>query len=249
MLRKVTCLAVALLVVAFAARAQAGGKMITYPSGSETLSGYLAAPDGTGKKPAVVVIQEWWGVNDFIKKKAEFFAAQGYVTLAPDLYHGKVATDPDQAHQLMMGLEDSRGVADLKAAVAYLRARPDVDASRIASVGWCMGGKFSLRLALAEPKLAGAVIYYGQLVSDEKAIAALSVPLLGNFGAEDQGPSPQSVRDFEKKAKAAGKSLDFKIYEGAGHGFASFAVKPEAAKDADGRTDSFLAKVLKGVKS
>jgi len=238
----------ALLVAAGSAAAPAG-KSVTYPSGSETVSGYVALPEGAGKKPALVVIQEWWGLNDFIKGKADDFAKKGYVALAVDLYRGKVATDPDTAHQLMRGLPEDRAMRDLKAAFDYLRSRDDVDATRIGSIGWCMGGGYSLQLALAQPKLAGAVIYYGRLVTDDAAIKGLSVPLLGNFGGQDKGIPPESVRELETKAKAAGKSVDFKIYPDAGHGFASSkdpaVFRPDDAKDADARTDAFLEKVLK----
>ena len=238
----------ALLVAAVSAAAPAG-KSVTYPSGSETVSGYLALPEGAGKKPALVVIQEWWGLNDFIKGKADDFARKGYVALAVDLYRGKVATDPDTAHQLMRGLPEDRAMRDLKAAFDYLRSRDDVDATRIGSIGWCMGGGYSLQLALAQPKLAGAVINYGRLVTDDAAIKGLAVPLLGNFGGQDKGIPPESVREFETKAKAASKSVDFKIYPDAGHGFASSkdpaVFRPDDAKDADARTDAFLEKVLK----
>jgi carboxymethylenebutenolidase len=230
--------------------AQDAGQMITFKSGAETTSGYLSLPKGGGKKPAVVVIQEWWGLNDFVKKKADYFASQGYVALAPDLYRGKLATTSDEAHQYMMALDPERGLADLRAAVATLRARSDVDAARIASVGWCMGGAYSLRLALAEPKLAGAVVYYGRPVTDEKQIAALQVPILGHFGGQDQGPPPEMVQEFETKAKAAGKVVDLKFYPEAGHGFASNpqAMRADDAKDADKRTDRFFEAVLKGKK-
>src|SRR5262249_41964656 len=143
----------------------AAGTMVSYPSGSETVSGYLAVPQGGGKHPAIVVIHEWWGLNDWIKSKADDFAKQGYVALAVDLDRGKVAQDPDMAHQLMRGLPDDRAVRDMKGAVAYLRNRPEVDASKIASIGWCMGGGLSLDLAVAEPTLSGAVIYYGHLMT------------------------------------------------------------------------------------
>jgi carboxymethylenebutenolidase len=241
-------LALAAFLAVSAASAQGAGKMITFPSGTETASGYLALPSGEGKKPAVVVIQEWWGLNDFVKRKADHFAAQGYVALAPDLYRGKLATTSDEAHQYMMALDPEKGLGDLRAAVAALRARPDVDGARIASVGWCMGGAYSLRLALAEPKLAGAVVYYGRVVTDDAQIASLRVPILGNFGGKDQGPPPEMVREFETKAKAAGKSVDIKMYPEAGHGFASNpqATRVDDARDADGRTDRFLARVLKG---
>ena len=246
--RRVVSFAVAGLVLA--AVIASAGTMVSYSSGSETVSGYLAAPEGTGKKPAIVVIHEWWGLNDFAKAKADAFAKQGYVALAVDLYRGKVASDPDVAHQLMRGLPEDRAVRDLKAAVAYLRTRPDVDGARIASIGWCMGGGYSLALALAEPTLAGAVIYYGHLVTDAKTIASLKVPLLGNFGGKDQGIPPADVRAFADEAKKAGASVDFKIYPEAGHAFASSKdpaiYRAADAKDADARTDAFLAKVLKG---
>jgi carboxymethylenebutenolidase len=249
MLRRFSSLILGSLLVAAAADGQSAGKMVSYPSGSETVSGYLAAPAGAEKKPAIVVIQEWWGLNDFVKGKADGFAKAGYVALAPDLYRGKVATDPDTAHQLMRGLPEDRAIRDLKAAVAYLRSRSDVDPKKIGAIGWCMGGGYSLQLALAEPSLAGAVIYYGRLVTDDATIRSLSVPLLGNFGGQDQGISPDSVREFDRKAKAAGKTVDFKIYSDAGHGFASSkdpkVFRANDAEDADVRTNAFLAKVLK----
>lgn len=226
---------------------------IFYPSGTEKVSGYLALPEGTGRKPAVIVIQEWWGLNDFVRARADHFARQGYVALAVDLYRGKVATDPDTAHQLMRGLPEDRAIRDLTAAFAYLRSRDDVEGARIGSVGWCMGGGYSLALALAQPKLAGAVIYYGRLVTDDEKIASLAVPLLGHFGGLDKGIPSESVREFERKGKGAGRNVDFKIYPDAGHGFASSkdpsVFRAADAKDADSRTDAFFAKVLKAGKA
>jgi carboxymethylenebutenolidase len=248
MLRRLPFLSVGALLLATALPAQSAGKMVSFPSGSETASGYLSTPEGAGKHAAIVVIQEWFGVNEFVKAKADHFAKEGYVALAPDLYRGKVATDADTAHQLMRGLPEDRAMRDLKGAVAFLRSRPDVDPKRVGSVGWCMGGGYSLSLALADRTLAGAVIYYGRLVTDDGAIRSLEVPLLGNFGGQDKGISPESVREFEKKAKAAGKDVDFKIYPESGHGFASFDASshPQDAKDADARTEKFFEKRLKG---
>ena len=249
MIRKLAVLTIACLVVCAAASAEEKAGMVSYASGSETVSGYLSAPAGTGKKPAIVVIQEWWGLNDFIKRKAEGFAGKGYVALAPDLYRGKVTDDPDTAHQLMRGMPEDRAMRDLQAAVAYLRSRPDVDGKRIAAIGWCMGGGYSLKLALAEPDLAGVVLNYGSLVTDDAKIAGLKPPLLGNFGGKDQGISPENVQEFERKAKALSKPVDFKIYPEAGHGFASSkdpkVYRAEDARDADARADAFLARVLK----
>jgi carboxymethylenebutenolidase len=230
------------------ARFAAGGTMVSFASGSEMISGYLAAPDGPGRKPAVVVIHEWWGLNDFAKGKADGFAKQGYVALAIDLYRGKVTAEPDTAHQLMRGMPGDRALRDMKAAVAYLRTRPDVEGTKVGSVGWCMGGGLSLDLAVGEPSLAGAVIYYGHLMTDPATIAGLKVPLLGNFGGKDEGIPVKDVEAFAAAAKKDGKSVDFKIYPDAGHGFASSkdpkVYRAADARDADARTDTFFRKVL-----
>src|SRR5262249_15937003 len=162
MIRKFLALSIAGLAISLTSRA---AETVSYKSGPETVSGYLAAPEGPGKKPGLVVIQEWWGLNDFVKGKADAFTKQGYVALAVDLYRGKVTSDPSVAHQLMRGMPEDRAIRDLQAAVAYLKSRPDVDGKHIASIGWCMGGGYSLALALAEPTLSGTVIYYGPLVT------------------------------------------------------------------------------------
>jgi carboxymethylenebutenolidase len=238
--------AVAALLVA--GRSWAAGTTVSYKSGEETVSGYLAVPSGGGKHPALIVVHEWWGLNDWVRAKADKFAADGYVALAVDLYRGKTAgRDQDMAHQLMRGLPEDRAARDLDAAFRYLSARSDV--ARIGSIGWCMGGAYSLQAAIDEPSLSACVIYYGRLVTDPQTVAKIRAPMLGNFGAEDQGISPSMVQTFDGAARAAGKSVDFKIYPGAGHGFASNpdpkVYKPDAAKDADARTDAFLAKYLK----
>ena len=109
-------------VLAITTNMSAAGTRVSFPSGSETISGYISAPDGPGKKPAVLVIHEWWGLNEWTKGKADGFAKQGYVALAVDLYREKVTDDPDTAHQLMRGMPNDRAVRDMKAAVAYLRS-------------------------------------------------------------------------------------------------------------------------------
>ena len=239
----------ALAALLAAGGAQAAGTTVSYKSGDETVSGYLSVAPGGGKHPALIVVHEWWGLNDWVRGRADKFAADGYIALAVDLYRGKSAgTDPDVAHQLMRGLPEDRAARDLDAAFRYLAARPDVDASRIGSIGWCMGGGYALQVAIDKP-LAACVINYGRLVTDPKTIAGIRAAMLGNFGADDQGIPPSMVQAFEKEARAAGKAVDFKIYPGAGHGFASNpdpkVFKPDAAKDADARTDAFLAKELK----
>ena len=222
---------------------------VSFKSGNESTSGYLVLPQGSGKHPAVIVIHEWWGLNDWVKEQAQKFAAQGYVGLAVDLYRGKAATTPDEAHILMRGLPDDRGLRDLDAAFAYLASRPDVDASKIGSIGWCMGGGWSIKLAVDQPRLAAAVVNYGSLPTDPATIAKIKAPVLGNFGADDQGIPPAAVKAFESALKADGTAADFKIYEGAGHAFENpnnkQGYRPEAAADASQRVAAFFAKYLK----
>lgn len=225
------------------------GTTVTFPSTPGEASGYLSLPKGSGKHPAIIVIQEWWGLNDWIKQQADRFADQGYVALAVDLYRGHVAGSPDEAHELMRGLPEDRAVNDLEAGFRLLAARKDVDAAHIGAIGWCMGGGYSLALAIAEPKLAAASINYGRLVTDPKTIAKIKAPMIGSFGADDRGIPAADVKAFEAEAKKLGKSIDFKIYEGAGHAFMNpnnkEGYRKAAADDAWKRIDEFFAKKLK----
>lgn len=222
---------------------------VSYKSGDETVSGYLALPASGGKHPAIIVIHEWWGLNDWVKQQAQKYASQGYVALAVDLYRGKTGTTPDEAHILMRGLPDDRGLRDLEAAFSYLASRPDVNAKKIGSIGWCMGGGWSMKLAEDQPKLAAFVVNYGSLPTDRAIIAKIRAPMLGNFGAEDRGIPPESVSAFETAMKSDGKNVDIKIYEGAGHAFQNpnnkDGYRPEATADADKRIDVFFEKYLR----
>jgi carboxymethylenebutenolidase len=224
-------------------------EQVHFKSGDDTVAGYLALPDSPGRHPAIVVIHEFWGLNDWVKEQAEKFAAQGYVALAVDLYRGKSTSNPDEAHELMRGMPQDRAVRDMKAAFDYLASRSDVDKNKIGSVGWCMGGGLSLQLAIHEPKLAACVVNYGALPTDPDDIRKINAPVLGNFGAEDRGITPEAVHSFEKAMKDAGKTIDIKIYDGAGHGFENSnnktGYRAEAAADAWHRMVSFLDKTLK----
>jgi carboxymethylenebutenolidase len=240
----------ALLLTLWAMPARAGEETVSYKSGDETVSGFLATPAGKGPFPAVIVIQEWWGLDDWVKDQARALAKEGYVALAPDLYRGKVTSKQEEAHQLMSGLPADRAMRDLKAAFAYLSGRPDVKKDKIGAIGWCMGGRYALALATEEPKLAAVVAYYGAPPTDAAAIAHIKAPILGNFGAEDKGPSPEQVKAFEAALKKAGKAADFKIYEGAPHAFANpnnpwSGYREAEAKDAWARTVAFFAQHLK----
>ncbi len=193
----------AAIAVLTAGLASAAEQTVSFESGTETVSGFLVTPEGKGPFPAVIVIHEWWGLDNWVKDQARALAKEGYVALAVDLYRGKVTDKQEEAHQLLSGMPQDRAMRDLKAAVTYLKSRKDVRGDRIGSIGWCMGGKFSLLLATEEPSLAAAVAYYGAPPTDEAAIARIKAPVLGNFGGEDKGPSPEQVKAFEAAMKKA----------------------------------------------
>jgi carboxymethylenebutenolidase len=243
-------LLVCLALVVLASPLFAGEQTVSFKSGDETVNGFLVTPEGKGPFPAVLVIHEWWGLNGWVKDQARALANDGYAALAVDLYRGKVTDKQEEAHQLMMGTPRDRALRDLKAAYAYLQGRPDVNKAKIGAIGWCMGGMYALALAVEEPALAAAVAYYGAPPTDPAAIAKIKAPVLGNFGGDDKGPSPEQVKAFEAAMKSAGKTVDVKIYEGAGHAFANpnnpwKGYREAAAKDAWARTTAFLAKYLK----
>jgi carboxymethylenebutenolidase len=222
---------------------------VQFKSAAGEAQGYLALPaSDTGKHPAIIVIQEWWGLNDWVREQADRFAKEGYVALAVDLYRGKSTTSADEAHELMRGLPEDRAMADLKGGFHYLASRRDVDPKRIGVIGWCMGGGYSLMLAASEPRLSAAVVNYGHLMTDAKTIHGIKVPLLGNFGAEDRGIPAADVKSFEATLHKEGKKADFKVYDGAGHAFMNPNNKggyvAAAAADAWQRIDRFFAEHL-----
>jgi len=224
-------------------------KQVTFPSGDQTVSALLYLPDGSGPHPAIVVIHEWWGLNDWIKEQASNLASQGYVALAVDLYRGQVATDAETAHELMRGLPQDRGVRDLTAAVQFLSKRTDVDRVRIGAVGWCMGGGYAAQLAVADPTLRAVAINYGSLPTDKAALGQIHAAVLGNFGGLDRGITPDDVHAFAGSMKSLGKPVDVKIYPDAGHAFENpnntEGYKAEDAQDAQKRMQQFFSKTLK----
>jgi carboxymethylenebutenolidase len=240
----------ALLSGAFIVRAGAPKtETVQFKSGNDTVSGFLALPDAPGAHAAIIVIHEWWGLNDWVKEQTEKFAELGYVALAVDLYRGKVATDQNQAHELMRGLPQDRGIKDLQAAITYLGTRKDVKPDRIGSVGWCMGGGFSIQLAVHDPRLRACVINYGALPTDPNDLQQIVAAVLGNFGADDHGITVADVEAFKKAMTKAQRAFEVKIYPGAGHGFENpnnkEGYRPEAAADAWSRTTTFFKSTLK----
>jgi carboxymethylenebutenolidase len=234
-----------LLATSFAATS----KEVSYKSGDETVKAILYTPAGNGPFPGIVVIHEWWGLNDWVKEQASKLADEGYAALAIDLYRGKVADNPGTAHELMRGVPEDRALRDLHAAVEYLKSQSDIKKDRVGSIGWCMGGGYSLDVALQEPTLAATVINYGHLATDPAALNKINAAILGNFGGKDQGIPPEDVRKFEALLKQAGKKVDIKIYPDAGHAFENpnnkNGYRPDDAADAWKRTVNFLASTLK----
>ncbi len=227
----------------------ADSRNVSYKSGEETVKAVMYTPPGKGPFPALVVIHEWWGLNDWVKEQASKLADQGYVTLAIDLYRGKVATTPDEAHEIMRGVPEDRANRDLLAASSYLRAQKNVDSKRVGSIGWCMGGGYSLDLALNDPKLKAAAINYGHLATDQAALKKINAAILGIFGGQDRGIPPADVNKFETQLKGLGKTAEIHIFPAAGHAFENpnnkQGYRAEDAAQAWKLTVDFLAKNLK----
>lgn len=219
------------------------GKMVDYGAGR----GFLARPAGE-PRGGLIVIHEWWGLNDNVREMSRRFAAEGYLALAVDLYEGQAADEPSEARALMSRLmeDPERAERHLRAAFGWLRGEGGVD--RVGSIGWCLGGALSLRTALLLPEeLDAAVIYYGRLVTDPAELAPLMMPILGIFGGQDRGIPLESVREFEAALRTLGKTVEIVVYEDADHAFANPSgnrYQPEAAADAWRRTLEFLGQHL-----
>lgn len=249
---RVVCAIILLGTISAAVASGAGApktETVEFKSGNDTISGFLATPDAPGAHGAIIVIHEWWGLNDWVKEQTVKFAEQGFVALAVDLYRGKVAGDANQAHELSRGLAQDRAVQDLKAAYAYLAARKDVKPDRIGSVGWCMGGGFSIQLAVHEPHLRACVVNYGALPTDPNDIQQIGAPVMGNFGEEDHGITVADVEAFKTAMAKMNHTFDVVEYPGAGHGFENpnntSAYRPEAAAETWTRMVNFFKFLLK----
>jgi carboxymethylenebutenolidase len=229
---------------------------LVYPISSTTTSSSIESnisANNNNTLPAVVMIHEWWGLNENIKNMAENLAKEGYVVLAVDLYNGQVANTTESAQNLVSKVRDnpSESINNLQHAVRYLASLENVNSSKIASLGWCFGGGQSLQLALnTEPEypLAATIIYYGNLVSDQESISKIKWPVLGIFGDQDQSISVQSVKQFEEALNENGITNEIYIYKGVGHAFANPSgdnYAPQETQDAWEKTISFLKKYLK----
>lgn len=225
------------------------GEMVEFESNGAKARGYLSTPEG-GKGPGVVVLQEWWGLVPHIKDVADRFAAEGFVALAPDLYHGRSTTSPDEAGKLMMALDIGRAEEDLRGAVEYLSGHAGVEGEKVGTVGFCMGGVLSLYAASKNEQVGACVVFYGIHPKVEPDLENLKAPVLGLYAEEDKSVPPESVRELESRLKALGKSAEVHIYPGADHAFFN-DTRPEvfdaeAASDAWRRTVRFFREHLAG---
>jgi carboxymethylenebutenolidase len=214
------------------------GQRVEFPSNSHTCQGYFAVP-ASGKGPAVVVIQEWWGLVHHIEDLVERFAASGFVAIAPDLFHGKTTKSPDEATKLLMELDIDRAEREIAGAGDYLLGRPETTSSKFGVVGFCMGGALAQYAATKNPAKVGATVsFYGGFKKVETEWANLAAPILFFFGADDQGVPPNP--GLAEKLRGMGKDAEAVVYPNTGHAFFNDdrpeAYNTEAAKDAWRRT-------------
>lgn len=210
---------------------------------AQGLQGYLARPAGA-PRAGLIVIHEWWGLNDNIREMSRRLAAEGYLALAVDLYEGEVAADAEQARGLMSATMGDPGRIDAVLQAAYRWLREEGSVERVGSIGWCLGGALALRTALMLPEdLDAAVIYYGRVETEPARLAPLRMPILGIFGGRDRGIPLESVREFEAILQTLGKTVEIVVYDHADHAFANPSgtrYEPESAADAWRRTLEFL---------
>ena len=226
------------------------GTDVNYVEGDTATTGYLAVPEGEGPFPALVIIHEWNGLVDRVRQMADDLAAEGYVTLAADLYQGRTGSNREQNMALV---QETRGdmeavIANLDAAVAFLRAREDVT-GRVGAMGWCFGGGIALSYGLDGADHEATAIFYGQLIDDPERLAALDHEVYGTFAEQDSGIPPENVRAFEAALDSAGVEHDLHVYDAVNHGFwlrvdEDPDTRTEPARDAWVRLKDYLSRTL-----
>ena len=223
------------------------GEMVQFPFADGNTGGYLAVPQNQSG-PGVIVIQEWWGLVDHIKDVCDRFADEGFVALAPDLYHGKSTKSPDEAGKLMMAMRIDGAEKDLSAAVEYLATHDSTTSEKVGVVGFCMGGALALYTATKNPHIGASVVFYGGHPNVTPDLPNLHAPVLGLYAAKDDFVTPDSVRQLERKLKELGKQIEVHIYPGADHAFFNDqrpeVYNAEAAGDSWRRTVEFLRRHL-----
>ncbi|HEX8456214.1 MAG TPA: dienelactone hydrolase family protein [Pyrinomonadaceae bacterium] len=222
-------------------------EMVEFNSNGGKTTGFLAVPEA-GRGAGLVVIQEWWGLVPHIKNVCERFAAEGFVALAPDLYHGRTTTSPDEAGKLMMALNIEQAEKDLRGAIEYLLAHESVTSASVGTIGFCMGGALSLYAASKNEQVGACVVFYGGHPKVKPDLENMRAPLLGIYAERDDFATPEGARQLEAKLKQLGKSAEIHVYADADHAFFNDE-RPEvfnatAAADAWQHTIRFLREHL-----
>jgi carboxymethylenebutenolidase len=225
--------------------------MLQYPSEGVMVRAYLVGEKGNAKRPAIIVVQEWWGLNDHMKDIATRYAKEGYIAIVPDLYSrlgNKVTTRPDEAGKLMGMLKQEDGLKDLQATIAYLKTVPEVDAARVGVTGFCMGGSYALMLPCVNSSIRAAVPFYGQVPNPDTPLQKLVCPVLYIYGEDDGWITKADVQRLANALKKYDKAGEIKTYPGAPHAFFNDTrkdvYKQAEAKDAWARTLAFFKKHL-----
>lgn len=215
------------------------GERVDFQSNGHKCQGYLAIP-ATGSGPAVVVIQEWWGLVPHIEQICDRFAREGFVAIAPDLYHGRTTSSPDDAGKMLMELDADRAEKEISAAGAWLLARPECTSKTFGVVGFCMGGALAQLTASRNADVGAAASFYGGFKKVEVDWSRLKAPLLLIYGENDRGVPAEGGRQLEKELKTMGKSVELVVYPGADHAFFNDSrpqvYNRDAAEDAWNRT-------------
>jgi carboxymethylenebutenolidase len=218
-------------------------EMVQFASNGGRAEGYLSVPE-SGSGAGVVVLQEWWGLVPHVKDVCDRFAAEGFVALAPDLYHGKSAASPDEAGKMMMALDIDRAEKDLRGAINFLLDHPSVAGEGVGTVGFCMGGALSLYAASKNEQVGACVVFYGVHPNVKPDLENLRAPVLGLFAERDKSVPPASVRDLERRLNELGKPNEMHVYPDADHAFFNDTrpevYKADAARDAWQRTINFF---------
>ncbi len=211
-------------------------EMVSFALNGETTDGFLARPDGDGPYPGVIVIQEWWGLNDNIKDIAQRFVAEGFAALAPDLYHGTVASEPDAAMKAMMATDMNRASQELTKAADWLASQPYTQGRGIGATGFCMGGGLALTLACDSAQIKAVAPFYGANPSPIDKVASIRGPVFAAYAEHDDWAGPAVREALEQALAAHGKQHEVKVYPGTQHAFFNDtrpdAYNEAAAKDA-----------------
>jgi len=221
---------------------------VEFPANGSTAAGYLAAPQA-GRGIPVVVLQEWWGLEDHIKGVVDRLAGEGFLALAPDLFHGETTDQPDEAEQKMMALSMDEAEKEMSGAVDYLAAHEQAEGARVGAVGFCLGGGLAIWAASVNPKVGAAVSYYYVMPHGKPDFSNIQAPVLGHFGTGDDFVSVEDAKQLQSELQEAGVDADFEFHEGAGHAFFNDTDRlgtyhPEHAERSWKLTTDFLRKHL-----